>query len=437
MSSQTKIIKDILFSYETILENKKFITESIEYVKLEDTNYSNVNHDNDGTQNDSVNKSLLDDIQSAAKSVGITATITTAKTGHNTRTTTGNISTHTTGNGVDIAKLNGIGSNGATNGTTGIAKFRELGNKLKDALVSMGYTWNKEVNQPKAVLWQTNTGGNHFNHLHVSNRTGETSGKPTSSTSNTNTTSGKPTSSTSNTNTTSNTTSDEEQGKTGEFARQIGKSLLNAIGINESKFYFSLGKNQTLKGGEIILPKDSNSTVKSPVDGVISYTSQRGNCNNPLRLKVILDNETLYLSYCGLESTGLRIGDRVSRGDILGKSGSDVRVTLTTLKGDRQYIDTNKETNDKTITKPYYDDSTNEYSKLLRKGYHDLKKNLFKDTNKEKNDKKITKPYSDDSTNEYSKLLRKGYHDLKNNLFKINSPKKLEENIDRIKGLLK
>jgi hypothetical protein len=40
-------------------------------------------------------------------------------------------------------------------------------------------------------------------------------------------------------------------------------------------------------------------------------------------------------------------------------------------------IDTNKETNDKTIAKPYYDDSTNEYSKLLRKGYHDLKKNLF------------------------------------------------------------
>ena len=397
MSSQTKIIKDILFSYETILENKKFITESIEYVKLEDTNYSNVNHDNDGTQNDSVNKALLDDIESAAKSVGITATITTAKTGHKRTTTTGNISTHTTGNGVDIAKLNGIGSNGATNGTTGIAKFRELGNKLKDALVSMGYTWNKEVNQPKAVLWQTNTGGNHFNHLHVSNRTGETSGKPTSSTSNTNTTSGKPTSSTSNTNTTSNTTSDEEQGKTGEFARKIGKSLLPLIGINESKFYFSLGKNQTLSGGEIILPKDSNSTVKSPVDGVISHISHRGNCNDPLTIKIRIDDETLLLSYCGLESTGFRSGDKVNKGDVLGKSDTDVRVTLTTLKGDRQYIDTNKETNDNTIAKPYYDDSTNEYSKLLRKGYHDLKKNLFK-----------------------------------------REPKnKVQENIDRIKGLLK
>jgi|688.fasta_scaffold310282_3 hypothetical protein len=241
MSSQTKIIKDILFSYETILENKKFITEAIEYVKLEDTNYSNVSHDNDGTQNDSVNRALLDDIESAAKSVGITATITTAKTGHNTRTTTGNISTHTTGNGVDISKLNGIGSNGATNGTNGNDKFRELGNKLKDALVSMGYTWNKEINHPKAVLWQTNTGGNHFNHLHVSNKTGETSGKPTSFTSDT--TSGKPTSSTSDKPTSS--TSDKPKSSTSNITlsttelesdpliRQFGSILNKALNLDK------------------------------------------------------------------------------------------------------------------------------------------------------------------------------------------------------------
>ena len=38
----------------------------------------------------------------------------------------------------------------------------------------MGYNWNGEgKSNPKAVLWQTNIGGNHFNHLHVSNTTGE------------------------------------------------------------------------------------------------------------------------------------------------------------------------------------------------------------------------------------------------------------------------
>jgi hypothetical protein len=43
---------------------------------------------------------------------------------------------------------------------------------LKDALVALGYTWNKESGNDKAVLWQTNIGGNHYNHLHVSNRSG-------------------------------------------------------------------------------------------------------------------------------------------------------------------------------------------------------------------------------------------------------------------------
>jgi hypothetical protein len=76
---------------------------------------------------------------------------------------------------VDVAILNGIGAGGATNSTNGNSEFRRLGNKLKDALVSMGYTWNRESGNDKAVLWQTNTGGNHYNHLHISNRTGVSS----------------------------------------------------------------------------------------------------------------------------------------------------------------------------------------------------------------------------------------------------------------------
>ena len=50
----------------------------------------------------------------------------------------------------------------------------------------MGYVWNVESGNDKAVLWQTNTGGNHFNHLHISNRSGQTSGTPDLSAINTN-----------------------------------------------------------------------------------------------------------------------------------------------------------------------------------------------------------------------------------------------------------
>jgi len=176
---ENDIIKEIISKYDNILNNKNIINEELNLVKLNTTSYSNLKFDSDGTQNDSVNKPLLDDINSAAKSVGIVATITTAKTGHN-RTTKGskNVSRHMNGTGVDVAILDGVGSGKASNATNGLPKFRELGFKLKDALVSMGYTWNTESGKDKAVLWHTNMGGNHYNHLHISNRTGQSSSPP-------------------------------------------------------------------------------------------------------------------------------------------------------------------------------------------------------------------------------------------------------------------
>jgi hypothetical protein len=160
------------------VDRMKILMEGPNMVKLKTTSYPNVKFDNDGTQNDEVNDALLQDIQKAAESVGIVATITTAKTGHPALTINGRPSRHMTGTGVDVAILDGIGSNYATNGSNGNAKFRMLGNKLKDALVSMGYTWNVEIGNDKAVLWQTNTGGNHFNHLHISNKTGASEDTP-------------------------------------------------------------------------------------------------------------------------------------------------------------------------------------------------------------------------------------------------------------------
>jgi hypothetical protein len=165
-------VNKIISVYTTILENKSILRE-FDSVRLSDTNYPNVKYDNDATRNDFVNKQLLDDIQQAASNVNIIATITTAKSGHSERTSTGNISRHMSGAGVDIAKLNGIGSGGASNSSNGNPEFRALGNKLKDSLVSLGYSWNNESGNPKAVLWQTDIGGNHYNHVHVSNKSGE------------------------------------------------------------------------------------------------------------------------------------------------------------------------------------------------------------------------------------------------------------------------
>jgi len=163
------ISESILLS---ILEDFQLIKERIELVQLNDTSYPNVKFDKDGTQYDEVNKALLDDLQKAASAAGVVATITTAKTGHGFFTKSGNKSRHMTQTAVDISILDGVGSNGASNSSNGNPSFREKGNLLKDALTQLGYTWNTESGNDKAVLWQTNTGGNHFNHLHVSNNSG-------------------------------------------------------------------------------------------------------------------------------------------------------------------------------------------------------------------------------------------------------------------------
>jgi hypothetical protein len=170
---------DGLFGSETAQAVEKFIkdnnvsaTISEAMTQLKMTSYPNLKFDFDGTHNDYVNSGLLDDINKAAKAANVVATITTAKHGHGYLTKSGVKSRHMDGTGVDVAIINGIGAGGATNSNNGNPKFKELGNKLSSALESMGYSRNVERGNEKAVLWQTNTGGNHYNHLHISNTKG-------------------------------------------------------------------------------------------------------------------------------------------------------------------------------------------------------------------------------------------------------------------------
>lgn len=160
-------IKEI-YNNSTLNEGKP-----LNKVQLRDTNYSHLKYDYDGTQNDYINSPLLEDLNKAGMATNVIITITTAKTGHgkhvkNSKRT----SRHMSETAVDIAILNGIGDKHATDKSFK-PEFRELGNKVKDYLVNnLGYTWNVESGNDKAVLWLTYVGGNHYNHLHVSNRSG-------------------------------------------------------------------------------------------------------------------------------------------------------------------------------------------------------------------------------------------------------------------------
>ena len=352
------------FGYLLIMDKTRKLVEIIEkrnnlnklmegpnLVKLNKTSYPNVKFDNDGTQNDYVNDALLSDLQKAAQSVGIVITITTAKTGHNSLTINGRPSRHMDGTGVDVAILDGIGSGYATNSSNGIPKFRELGNKIKNALVSMGYTWNVESGNDKAVLWQTDTGGNHYNHLHVSNRTGESRSPTKTSTDNssTNTSTDNSSTKTSTDNSSTKTSTDVSNissllsnvSSTGRGGIRysgsddiLGTITANLLNMKESREYGNFGKNASIGSNKIILPSADNTTIDAPIAGKIVKTNQLG-CRNELSILHEVNGVEYYLTYCDITNPSVSIGDNVRRGTRLGSITNDITIYVFNLLGQK------------------------------------------------------------------------------------------------------
>ena len=104
--------------------------------------------------NEKINPVLLDDINKAAISAGLTVTITTGIKGH-----TSTPSRHDTGNAVDIAIIDGKEVS---------LKNRAVVDPFVEKLRGLGYIKNSERGNPKAVL--TFGFANHDNHVHVSNK---------------------------------------------------------------------------------------------------------------------------------------------------------------------------------------------------------------------------------------------------------------------------
>ena len=343
LKEQKKFDKDILSIYEEILTNNKNILSELELVQLNDTNYSNLKYDNDGTQSDSVNKPLLDDIDAAAKAAGLTATVTTASTGHSVKTVTGNTSRHGQQTAVDIAILNGIGAGGASTSSNGNAEFRSLGTKLANALVSMGYVLNTESGNSKAVLWQTNTGGNHFNHLHVSNNSGESGTAPVVD-SNTSTVDSNASEKAYNdaTGKSNNSTGSfwSNGGTKDTYMQQTVQAVANKLlpgdkGLKEQRDF---GNDITNRYGRIIIPKDTNSKIKSPTSGVVDNSRYVSGCVNQI---IILTKSKYYLQFCGISKPLVRNGQSISIGTLLGTTDTDVEVTMFDNSWSRVPIESN------------------------------------------------------------------------------------------------
>jgi murein DD-endopeptidase MepM/ murein hydrolase activator NlpD len=108
-----------------------------------------------------------------------------------------------------------------------------------------------------------------------------------------------------------------------EYARIAG-SIKSIENVNESR---SLGKNTSNRYGRIILPKDDNPKIKAPISGKINNSKFFAGCINQLTIENN-DNGTIYLQYCGISNPSLSNGDRVSSGDLLGKTDTDVEINM-------------------------------------------------------------------------------------------------------------
>jgi hypothetical protein len=340
---------------------------------------------------DNINVALLKDVQTAAERAGVKVDITTAISGHRTGK-----SRHTTGNAVDIAIINGKAVSNSN---------RADADKLVGELIKMGYTKNRESGNPKAVLTFGFPG--HDNHVHVSNTTGTPTEKQDSQVS-------EPLSPSSEFAASQSSTDGEKQEPESDsrsFSSILLKTIMPSLNLKEEKVYGSFGNNTKNIIDGLLIPNSSNSKIKSPVEGVIENYSNTSSCKNQVTVKHSIEKNIFYLQYCGIENVKVSRNDSVKKGDVLGTVKDDVKVTLFSDSGKKLYIS------------DYINKDINKSNKNKKDGGND---------NDDKSYKK-EKTYHDPLMAGIFSLPGKLFSDLMNS----GKNKKVNENIERIKKLLK
>jgi len=140
-------------------------------------------------KNGVINPNTLLDIASICKSLGLRALISCAREGHRCKTTSGRVSRHMIGTGLDIGGFLYIDNtkpiknqnNWITKGTKAVRSAKAVPPAFKKicdefvaaALTLPGAKRDAEGGAQRGVLWYfnaTSKGGNHFDHVHYSNK---------------------------------------------------------------------------------------------------------------------------------------------------------------------------------------------------------------------------------------------------------------------------
>ena len=240
-------IKEIISIYNAILENRDVIIKEATDV-YDNVDFKDYVVGSGAPSKDTINLTLLQDVQTAAKNAGLKVDITTAVSGHRPSVR------HDSGNAVDISKINGKSVS---------LSNRSDADKLVDALIKMGYTKNQEgSSNPKSVLTFGFEG--HDNHVHVSNTTTQPSLIDDIL-----------------------SVDDEKKGATNDaWANMVGDVLASTINLKEEKS----------------------------------------------------SDDYIYIEYCGIKTPKVRKDETVSKGNTLGESDTDVDVFIYDSNINKKFI---------------------------------------------------------------------------------------------------
>jgi hypothetical protein len=96
--------------------------------------------------------------------------------------------------------------------------------------------------------------------------------------------------------------------------------------------YSSFGSGEKDDGGDKIIPRNSNTKVKSPISGQVDRYNANTSCNSNdyknVTIRHQVNNKTYYLNFCGLDEVKVSAGQNVRVNDTLGTMKNDVRVSL-------------------------------------------------------------------------------------------------------------
>jgi hypothetical protein len=120
----------------------------------------------------------------------------------------------------------------------------------------------------------------------------------------------------------------------------IGKNIGSIFSKNKMTESTSFGNKTKDSYGKIIIPKEYNDKIKSPISGVVKNSKYDSSCQNQITIKIDGD-EPKYLQFCGISSPSVKSGQSISNGETLGNTDTDVEVTMYNSSWNRVGITNN------------------------------------------------------------------------------------------------